>query len=327
MCESCTSGLKWNVKSRRLERSTAVEKGWIEWCFLQFLCIHHSILLRCVRACVCVCFCAFYILTTKTLILWAKWGHWVRVRVGFSIFSWNGCGQGWVRYHACESPHKDSTRKCVCNHACIGILECLQRGETRIMTLKLTVKFPKHELKLTVAPWRQNISLTKWRFGWTFEKTQVSTLAWSRTTGTSGQRGLSQLYFLSTPRSFNWMLRTLHQSIAESTIPFAVVYRSLAIKREDATGINSFEKLGQALALPGGGGEAEDARATLDNPSHPLHKTVDNLLQQETDPNPLFQGAVQEVILTGPSDLFLPQPTVSALIYQSHHTCIFRQNW
>lgn len=57
------------------------------------------------------------------------------------------------------------------------------------------------------------------------------------------------------------MLRTLHQSIAERTISFAVVCRNSTVKREDASGINSLEKLGLGLALLAGGGEAEDARA------------------------------------------------------------------
>lgn len=48
-------------------------------------------------------------------------------------------------------------------------------------------------------------------------------------------------------------------------------FGSSAVSREDANGITSFEKLRLGLALPGKGGEAEDARANRGPPWTTLH--------------------------------------------------------
>lgn len=86
-----------------------------------------------------------------------------------------------------------------------------------------------------------------------------------------------------------------HQSIAKSIISFALQGLSHEDKRRQ------WEQLIRKTGSRGmrwRKGCKGQLRATVDNASHPLYKTVDNLLQQETDPNSPLQGAIQEAVPT-----------------------------
>lgn len=112
------------------------------------------------------------------------------------------------------------------------------------------------------------------------------------------------------------MLRTHHQSTVDSTSSFAVVCRSSAVSREDANGVKSFEKLRLGLALPGKGGEAEDARANRGPPCTTLH-TLFTKLQTICFSKRLVQTCCSKkqcrrLFRQGASDFPVPQSSMSA---------------
>ena len=113
-------------------------------------------------------------------------------------------------------------------------------------------------------------------------------LDWYDNTEAIYKKGLSRLYFLRRLRSFNVcnrMLQMFYQSVVASTIFFAVVSWGAGIRTKDANRLNKLIKkaksvVGSQLVTVE---EVVEERmlakllATMANPSHPLHTTLDQL--------------------------------------------------
>ncbi|TWW78779.1 hypothetical protein D4764_11G0009000 [Takifugu flavidus] len=117
-------------------------------------------------------------------------------------------------------------------------------------------------------------------------------LEWSTNTDAVYKKAMSRLYFLRRLRSFSVCSRMLHmfyQSVMASTIFFAAVVQALCwgtgIKAKDANRLNKLiKKAGSVVGcrLDNLDEVVRDRmvlklRTIMDNPSHPLHNTVDKL--------------------------------------------------
>ena len=110
-------------------------------------------------------------------------------------------------------------------------------------------------------------------------------LDWSTNTEAIYKKGLSQLYFLRRLRSFNVCKQMFYQSVVASTIFFAAVSWGAGIKAKDANRLNKLVRKAESVV----GSKlitleevVEDRMlakllAIMDNPSHPIHKTLDKL--------------------------------------------------
>ncbi|TWW59308.1 hypothetical protein D4764_06G0008380 [Takifugu flavidus] len=113
-------------------------------------------------------------------------------------------------------------------------------------------------------------------------------LEWSTNTDAVYKKAMSRLYFLRRLRSFSvcsTMLHMFYQSVMASTIFFAVVCWGAGIKAKDANRLNKLiKKAGSVVGfkLANLDEVVRDRmvlklRTIMDNPSHPLHNTVDKL--------------------------------------------------
>jgi len=113
-------------------------------------------------------------------------------------------------------------------------------------------------------------------------------LDWSTNTEAIYKKGQSWLYFLRRLRSFhvcNKMLQMFYQSVVASTIFFAAVSWGAGIKAKDANRLNKLIKKAESVVgsklvtLEEVVEERMLAKllVIMDNPSHPLHKTLDKL--------------------------------------------------
>ncbi|TWW67116.1 hypothetical protein D4764_02G0001570 [Takifugu flavidus] len=113
-------------------------------------------------------------------------------------------------------------------------------------------------------------------------------LEWSTNTDAVYKKAMSRLYFLRRLRSFSVCSRMLHmfyQSVMASTIFFAAVCWGAGIKAKDANRLNKLiKKAGSVVGcrLDNLDEVVRDRmvlklRTIMDNPSHPLHNTVDKL--------------------------------------------------
>ncbi|TWW77449.1 hypothetical protein D4764_12G0008390 [Takifugu flavidus] len=113
-------------------------------------------------------------------------------------------------------------------------------------------------------------------------------LEWSTNTDAVYKKAMSRLYFLRRLRSFSVCSRMLHmfyQSVMASTIFFAAVCWGAGIKAKDANRLNKLiKKAGSVVGcrLANLDEVVRDRmvlkrRTIMENPSHPLHNTVDKL--------------------------------------------------
>ncbi|TWW74395.1 hypothetical protein D4764_14G0003980 [Takifugu flavidus] len=113
-------------------------------------------------------------------------------------------------------------------------------------------------------------------------------LEWSTNTDAVYKKAMSRLYFLRRLRSFSVCSRMLHmfyQSVMASTIFFAAVCWGAGIEAKDANRLNTLiKKAGSVVGcrLANLDEVVRDRmvlklRTIMDNPSHPLHNTVDKL--------------------------------------------------
>ncbi|TWW56005.1 hypothetical protein D4764_09G0010550 [Takifugu flavidus] len=112
-------------------------------------------------------------------------------------------------------------------------------------------------------------------------------LEWSTNTDAVYKKAMSRLYFLRRLRSFSVcsrMLYMFYQSVSlASTIFFAAVCWGAGIKAKDANRLNKLiKKAGSVVGCRLANEVVRDRmvlkmRTIMDNPSHPLHNTMDKL--------------------------------------------------